>query len=89
VLPDLLHGKETRVWDDQAYHGQRESLSGLLREFSGLGLTGSRELLDYPDDNDGPRLRHDLRCVRSIPHPDRLLDLSDDGNLAEAGNSAN
>jgi len=23
VLPDLLHGKETRVWVDQAYRGQR------------------------------------------------------------------
>jgi IS5 family transposase len=23
VLPKLLHGKETRVWDDQAYRGQR------------------------------------------------------------------
>src|SRR5262245_47424922 len=23
VLPDLLHGKETRVWADQAYRGQR------------------------------------------------------------------
>jgi IS5 family transposase len=23
VLPDLLHGKETRVWSDQAYRGQR------------------------------------------------------------------
>ena len=22
VLPDLLHGKETRVWGDQAYRGQ-------------------------------------------------------------------
>jgi IS5 family transposase len=22
VLPDLLHGDETRVWGDQAYHGQ-------------------------------------------------------------------
>jgi hypothetical protein len=43
VLPDLLHGKETRVWGDQAYHGQRGSLSGLIREFSGLGLTGSQE----------------------------------------------
>jgi NADPH:quinone reductase-like Zn-dependent oxidoreductase len=42
VLPDLLDGKETRVWGDQAYHGQRGFLSGLLREFSGLGLTGSR-----------------------------------------------
>lgn len=24
VLPDLLHGRETRVWGDQAYCGQRE-----------------------------------------------------------------
>ena len=23
VLPDLLHGKETRVWGDQAHRGQR------------------------------------------------------------------
>jgi transposase, IS5 family len=24
VLPDLLHGEETRVWGDQSYRGQRE-----------------------------------------------------------------
>ena len=24
VLPDLLHGEETRVWGDQAYRGQRD-----------------------------------------------------------------
>src|SRR5256886_12205987 len=24
VLPDLLHGEETRVWGDQAYRGQAE-----------------------------------------------------------------
>jgi transposase, IS5 family len=24
VLPDLLHGEETRVWGDQAYKGQGE-----------------------------------------------------------------
>jgi IS5 family transposase len=24
VLPELLHGEETRVWGDQAYRGQRE-----------------------------------------------------------------
>src|SRR5262249_10999900 len=27
VLPDLLHGKETRVWGDQAYRGQRAIIS--------------------------------------------------------------
>ena len=24
MLPDLLHGEETRVWGDQAYRGQTE-----------------------------------------------------------------
>jgi len=24
VLPELLHGEETRVWGDQAYRGQRD-----------------------------------------------------------------
>jgi transposase, IS5 family len=24
VLPELLHGEETRVWGDQAYQGQTE-----------------------------------------------------------------
>jgi len=26
VLPDLLHGAETKVWGDQAYRGQREAI---------------------------------------------------------------
>ncbi len=26
VLPNLLHGEETRVWGDQAYRGQREAI---------------------------------------------------------------
>jgi IS5 family transposase len=26
VLPDLLHGRETRVWGDQAYRGQRATI---------------------------------------------------------------
>jgi IS5 family transposase len=26
VLPDLLHGEETKVWGDQAYRGQREAI---------------------------------------------------------------
>ena len=29
VLPDLLHGEETRVWGDQAYRGQGEVLGGI------------------------------------------------------------
>ena len=26
VLPELLHGEETRVWGDQAYRGQTEAI---------------------------------------------------------------
>ena len=26
ILPDLLHGNETRVWGDQAYRGQRDAI---------------------------------------------------------------
>ena len=28
VLPELLHGNETRVWGDQAYRGQRKAIRG-------------------------------------------------------------
>ena len=28
VLPELLHGKETKVWGDQAYRGQTEAILG-------------------------------------------------------------
>ncbi len=28
LLPDLLHGEETRVWGDQAYRGQRDVIIG-------------------------------------------------------------
>jgi hypothetical protein len=28
VLPELLHGQETRVWGDQAYRGQRAVIRG-------------------------------------------------------------
>src|SRR5450631_603437 len=37
VLPDLLHGEETRVWGDQAYRGQREVIvehAPLARDFT-------------------------------------------------------
>src|SRR5438552_2609396 len=39
VLPDLLHGEETRVWGDQAYRGQTE----VIRESAG----------EEPDEVDG------------------------------------
>ena len=36
VLPDLLHGEETRVWGDQAYRGQRDSDQGARAERRGI-----------------------------------------------------
>lgn len=36
VLPDLLHGRETRVWGDQAYRGQKVA-SVASRDVSGAG----------------------------------------------------
>jgi IS5 family transposase len=38
VLPDLLHGNETRVWGDQAYRGQRAKLRyrGLKKHAHGV-----------------------------------------------------
>jgi IS5 family transposase len=43
VLPDLLHGKETRVWGDQAYRGQR-AVTGSTRQkprISPIGVTAT------------------------------------------------
>ncbi len=40
VLPDLLHGEETRVWGDSAYWGQREVIrrhAPQARDFTNLG----------------------------------------------------
>jgi IS5 family transposase len=36
AVPELLHGKETRVWGDQAYHGQRAVIRRRAPRGSGL-----------------------------------------------------
>jgi transposase, IS5 family len=38
VLPELLHGQETRVWGDQAYRGQR----AVIREHAARDFTNRR-----------------------------------------------
>ena len=40
VLPDLLHGDETRVWGDQADRGQCEVIGGIAP--NGLDFTNRR-----------------------------------------------
>jgi transposase, IS5 family len=39
VLPDLLHGEETRVWGDQAYRGQTQ----VIRECATQASSGCCE----------------------------------------------
>ena len=42
VLPDLLHGQETRVWGDQAYRGQRAVIRQPQRpRISSIAATGT------------------------------------------------
>jgi IS5 family transposase len=45
VLPDLLHGDETRVWGDQAYRGQ----SRVLEEYAPRVRDFTCQRYRYPD----------------------------------------
>jgi IS5 family transposase len=44
MMPDLLHGEETRVWGDGAYQGQTEVIASVRREhgISPSGAVGTR-----------------------------------------------
>lgn len=49
VLPDLLHGDETRVWGDSAYKGQKEAISRAApnaKDFTHKRATRGRPLTD-------------------------------------------
>jgi IS5 family transposase len=45
VLPDLLHGEETRVWGDQAYRGQ----TAVIRECAPQAQDGTHRRYRYQD----------------------------------------
>ncbi len=58
VLPELLHGQETRVWGDQAYRGQRAqpkffgtgtttAISGDAAFLAALGAVGGSDSFDW------------------------------------------
>jgi len=45
ILPDLLHGDDTRVWGDQAYRGQHEAIRAVIpaaRDFTNRRCKHSR-----------------------------------------------
>ena len=45
ILPDLLHGEETKVWGDQAYRGQRAA----MREAAPLAQDLTNQRYRYQD----------------------------------------
>jgi IS5 family transposase len=49
VLPDLLHGEETRVWGDSAYSGQKQAITDhapRARDFTQAKGSGNRKLTE-------------------------------------------
>ena len=62
ILPDLLHGEETRVWGDQAYPGQTEVIRQLrpTRLTSPTGVIASTNVLTRFN---GPRTGLNPGCV--------------------------
>ena len=63
VLPDLMHGQETRLWGDQAYRGQRE----VIRQCAPRALDFTNRRYRYNDHIDeGVRARNRTKSsVRS------------------------
>jgi probable HAF family extracellular repeat protein len=64
VLPDLLHGEETRVWGDQAYRGQTEVIRECARlrpRTAPIGATATRMVLTKWS---GRRAEPSRRCAR-------------------------
>jgi IS5 family transposase len=67
VLPDLLHGKETRVWGDSAYSGQREAITDCApraRDFTQAKGTRHRMLTD----DERSRNRNKSRVRAKVEH---------------------
>ena len=63
MLPDLLHGQETRVWGDQAYRGQRAVIREQApaakdltnRRYRHRGVVDETEPAKKPHQVEGPR----------------------------------
>jgi transposase, IS5 family len=64
VLPDLLHGEETRVWGDQAYRGQ----TAVIRECAPQAQDCTHRRYRYKDgvEDEGERAKNRTKStVRS------------------------
>lgn len=72
VLPDLLHGEETRVWGDSAYTGQGEVIrerSPRAKDFTNRKSHRARSLTDA----DHARNRTKSRVRAKVEHPFLVL----------------
>lgn len=72
VLPDLLHGDETRVWGDSAYTGQRETIRATApqaRDFTHAKAHRHRPLTD----EDKAKNRAKSRVRAKVEHPFYVL----------------
>src|SRR5271169_825258 len=74
VLPELLHGEETRVWGDQAYRGQRELIhQGAPRA---QDCTHRRyRYKDYIDEVERAKNRNKSRVRSKVEHVFQILKL--------------
>ena len=67
VLPDLLHGEETRVWGDSAYTGQKQAITDhapRARDFTQAKVSRNRKLTEA----DRGRNRNKSRVRAKVEH---------------------
>lgn len=75
VLPDLLHGEETKVWGDQAYRGQREAI--LEAAPRAQDLTSKRyRYKDRIDEVERARNRTKSRVRSRVEHVFQIMKLT-------------
>jgi len=74
VLPELLHGEETKVWGDQAYRGQTESIHEVAPRAQ--DLTSQRyRYKDRIDEEERERNRTKSRVRSKVEHVFQIMKL--------------
>jgi IS5 family transposase len=72
MLPDLLHGKEKKVWGDAGYQGQTEAIHEAAPDAQ--DMTNRRTKFKNYVDEEGKRKNHTKSKVRAkVEHPFRIL----------------
>ena len=74
VLPELLHGQETKVWGDQAYRGHREAIHEAAPQAQDLTSKGYR-YKDRIDEEERERNRTKSRVRSRVEHVFQIMKL--------------